>query len=130
MQDTSRFILSEAYLIWNSLLQEYHTKHKDSNNGLSREIINTRIIYKATKYTNQIVTDLIWMSYIWTNNARPGFVILYFELTELLEIPAIRSKINPRDVNGIGMSLRTCARMWSRDSTFERFFKLLPGEEI
>ena len=82
VQDASKFILSEGYLTWNGVILE-HCAH--------------RWPFPFLRWKGSVCTDGL--------HARPGFVIAYFGLLELLEIPEIRSIVDLQDVNSQGTSL-------------------------
>ena len=82
VQDASKFILSEGYLTWNGVILE-HCAH--------------RWPLMLPEWKSNLCTD--------GPSARPGFVIAYFGLLELLEIPEIRSIVDLQDVNSQGTSL-------------------------
>lgn len=104
VRETSSFILSKAYLTWNSVLREV--------------------------CTNKKLFLSLWMDEVRTSgpSANPGFAIAAFNLTELLEIPEIREIVDLRDVNGRGCSLLNCVDRFANLPTIECFAKWYPEQ--
>ena len=82
VQDASKFILSEGYLTWNRAVRE-HCDFRSPNAFLQ---------WKDSFYSS-------------SSYERPGFVIPYFGLLGLLEIPGICSIVDLQGENSQGTSL-------------------------
>lgn len=82
LQEASKFILSEGYL---------------TCNGVIRERCGIGWLFLFPPWNGSVCTNGPY--------ARPGFMIAYFGLLELLEIPEIRSIVDIRDENCQGTSL-------------------------
>lgn len=111
IESTCEFILGDSYMTWNCAVR-----------GIQRGI--RRGIQREIRSRTQMELNKIWHD---PQLRRPGFVIIVYSLTELLEFPKIQAIVNFADVNGIGRDLFTVATMFSERATMRRILQLLPG---
>ena len=107
VQDTSKFILSEGYLTWNRAIYEHC----------------------ALRWP---LSFLNWKGSVCANGlyARPGFVIVYYGLLELLEVPEIRSIVDFQDVNSQWTSLHSFALDLIRNRLIADYFRELERNQL